>query len=387
MKSEINMSTDLPLTSAPPSHSTTPQEEGQLQRVNPPPAGEDGVPVTKGAAVEGKKPDAQAEIHLREEKVFAHLGERETQNEETWVLDTGATNHMSGSRAVFTELDTTVFGTVCFGDNSVARIEVKGAIVFSCENAEHRSFAGAYYIPRLTTNIVSIGQLDEAGYHINIKDGAMKVHEPGGQLMAKVMCGKNMLYLLHAKLVRLMCLVMWGAEEAWKWHARLGHVNLVALRKMAKEELVRRLPEVGQVDQLCEACLAGKQKRLPFPKKGEFWAWQILELVHGDLCGSIAPKTPNDSKYFLLLVDDQSRYIWVAMLSSKDYAAEAIKEIKTPAEGELGQKLGALCTDRGDEFTSHEFAKYCDRGKVFIVNRRRPTARNRMVSSSEGTTQ
>ena len=107
VKSEINMSTDLPLSSAPPSHSATPQEEGQAQRANPPPAGEEGVPVTKGATVEGKKLDAQAEIHLREEKVFAHLGERETQNEETWVLDTGATNHMTGSRTVFTELDTT----------------------------------------------------------------------------------------------------------------------------------------------------------------------------------------------------------------------------------------------------------------------------------------
>ena len=58
MKSEINMSTDLPLTSAPPSHSATPQEDGQLQRANPPPAREDGVPVTKGATVEGKKSDA-----------------------------------------------------------------------------------------------------------------------------------------------------------------------------------------------------------------------------------------------------------------------------------------------------------------------------------------
>ena len=132
--------------------------------------------------------------------------------------------------------------TMRFRDDSVARIEGKGAIVFSCKNGEHQSFAGVYYIPCLTTNIVSIGQLDEAEYHINLKDGAMKVHEPGGQLLAKVMRGKNTLYLLHAKLVRPMCLVMWGAEEAWKWHARLGHVNLVALRKMAKEELVRGLP-------------------------------------------------------------------------------------------------------------------------------------------------
>ena len=152
---------------------------------------------------------------------------------------------------------------------------------------------------------------------------------------------------------------MRGAEEAWKWHARLGHVNMPALRKMVKEELVRELPKVGQVDQLCEACLLGKQKRLPFPKKAEHRARRILELVHGDLCGPIAPETPNGSKYFLLLVDDRSRYMWVAMLPSKDRAGEAIKEIKAQAEGESGRKLGTLCTDRGGEFTSHEFAEYC----------------------------
>ena len=84
------------------------------------------------------------------------------------------------------------------------------------------------------------------------------------------MRGQNRLYILHAKVVRPVCLVARGAEEAWKWQARLGHVNMVALRKMAREDLVRRLPIVGQVDQLCETCLAGKQKQLPFPKQGEY---------------------------------------------------------------------------------------------------------------------
>ena len=51
--------------------------------------------------------------------------------------------------------------------------------------------------------------------------------------------------------------------------------------------------------------------------------------------------------------------MWVAMLSSKDCAAEASKEIKARVEGESGQKLGALRTDQGGKFTSHEFAKYC----------------------------
>ncbi|CAA7408159.1 unnamed protein product [Spirodela intermedia] len=359
VKSTTARSTAPPPTSTPPRFAATPQAEDRLRCASPPPPGAKRVPVNGGAAKEERKPGAQTQIHLREEKVFAHLEEEELRDEEAWVVDTGATNHMSGSRTAFTELDTKVLGTVRFGDDSVARIEGRGAIVFLCKNGEHRSFAGVYYIPRRTTNIVSVGQLDEAGYHIDIEKGAMKIHEPGGRLLTKVMRGENRLYILHAKLVRQVCLEARAVEEAWKWHARLGHVNMTALRKMAREDLVRGLPAVGPVDQLCEACLAGKQKRSPFPQQGEYRARRVLELVHSDLCGPIAPETPNGSKYFLLLVDDRSRYMWVAMLPSKDRAAVAIKEIKARAEGESGLKLGALRTDQGGEFTSHEFAEYC----------------------------
>jgi hypothetical protein len=81
---------------------------------------------------------------------------------------------MSGCRAVFMKIDTTVLGTVYFGDDSVARIEGHGTIMFVCKNGESRSFGGVYFIPRLTTNIVSIDQLDEIGYKIDIDTSMMK---------------------------------------------------------------------------------------------------------------------------------------------------------------------------------------------------------------------
>jgi hypothetical protein len=38
-----------------------------------------------------------------------------------------------------------------------------------------------------------------------------------------------------------------------------------ALRRMEHEELVHGLPTIKQVDQLCNTCLVGKQKRSSFP--------------------------------------------------------------------------------------------------------------------------
>lgn len=84
-----------------------------------------------------------------------------------------------------------------------------------------------------------------------------------------------------------------------------------------------------------------------------------LELIHGDLCGPVAPTTPSGNRFFFLLVDDLSRYMWVALLSSKDGAMAAFLNFQARVEAETGRKVGTLCTDRGGEFTARAFIKHC----------------------------
>jgi transposase InsO family protein len=85
-----------------------------------------------------------------------------------------------------------------------------------------------------------------------------------------------------------------------------------------------------------------------------------LDLVHGDICGLlITPVTPGGQRYFLLLVDDASRFMWVVLLPTKPATADAIKHVQAVAEKESGLKLQMLCADNGGEFTAVEFAAYC----------------------------
>jgi len=49
-------------------------------------------------------------------------------------------------------------------DSSIVKIEGRGTILFACKNGEHRTLTNTYFIPRLTTNIISVGQLDEVGF-------------------------------------------------------------------------------------------------------------------------------------------------------------------------------------------------------------------------------
>jgi hypothetical protein len=47
---------------------------------------------------------------------------------------------------------------------------------------------------------------------------------------------------------------------------------------------------------------------------------------HGDLYGPITMATPSGNTYFLLLVDDQSHFMWISTLVRKDQAAVAIRD-------------------------------------------------------------
>ena len=124
--------------------------------------------------------------------------------------------------------------------------------------------------------------------------------------------------------------------------------------------MVNSLPAIKGVNKLCDRCLIGKQRCTPFPSRTSYNADESLELVHGDICGPIKPATPGSKTFFLLLVDDKSRFMWLILLQEKSEVVEVIKRIQAQAEAECGKKMQVLPKDRGGEFTSTSFDKYCD---------------------------
>lgn len=125
------------------------------------------------------------------------------------------------------------------------------------------------------------------------------------------------------------------------------------------------LPQLKQVDQLCDGYLISKQRCSPFPQEAVYRAERPLQLVHGDICGPITPATLAGKRYFVLIVDDFTRYMWVALLKSKDDALCTFKKkIKATAEMETDLKIKALRIDRGGKFTSNEFSEFCENLEV-----------------------
>lgn len=89
------------------------------------------------------------------------------------------------------------------------------------------------------------------------------------------------------------------------------------------------MPLLDHVDQICDACALSHST-------------EVLQLLHGDICGPISPSMPSGNRYFLLLIDDYSRYMWIVLLPSKDATSAAIKCIQAAAEHRTGKLVRAL---------------------------------------------
>ena len=76
-----------------------------------------------------------------------------------------------------------------------------------------------YYIPQLRSSIISIGQLDERGSEVLIKDGVLRIRDWEQRLLVKVKRSRNRLYLLDLKVEQPICLAARRMEESWLWHA------------------------------------------------------------------------------------------------------------------------------------------------------------------------
>ena len=218
---------------------------------------------------------------------------------------------------------------------------------------------GVDFIPALRNSIMSLSQLDEGGSKVEINHGVLRIWDPRGRLLVKVNRGPSRLYILHLDAAQPVCLAARKDDTDWLWHERFGHLNFEALHQLGQHSMARGLPLIKHAEQVCDTCLVTKQRRRPFPQKAQYRAEDPLELVHADLCGPVTPATPGGRRYFLLMVDDSSRFMWVALLSTKDAAADAVKKIKAEAEKESGHALKVLRTDNGGEFTVAEFADYC----------------------------
>jgi transposase InsO family protein len=235
----------------------------------------------------------------------------------------------------------------------------RGNVLFCCSDGNQRVLADVYFIPKLRTNIISLGQLDENGCKSVIEGGYLCIFDQQRRLLVRVKRAANRLYVLNLNIAAPVCLLAKVDDPTWLWHTRLGHLHFRAVNTMSKRGMVRGMPHLDHIDEICDGCTIGKQHRLAFPSATKYRSERPLDLIHTDLCGPIKPATGGGNQYFLLVVDDHSRYMWLELLKTKDEAFVRFKKIQTYAEAKQHCRLRAFRSDRGGEFNSNEIKSWC----------------------------
>jgi len=112
----------------------------------------------------------------------------------------------------------------------------------------------------------------------------------------------------------------------------------------------------------------GNAKKVSF-NVGKHNSEEILSYVHADLWGSqnVTPSM-SGNKYFLSIIDDKSRKVWLYFLRSKDETFDKFCEWKELVENQTDKRVKCLRTDNGLEFCNIKFDSYC---KKYGIERHR----------------
>ncbi|XP_074343095.1 uncharacterized protein LOC141680905 [Apium graveolens] len=89
----------------------------------------------RGAFQRAVKEDKDVETAM----FLTYKGDEENKKN-VWYLDSGASNHMTGHKDLFTEIDETISGEVTFGDSSKIPVKGKGTITIVPNNDEKKVY-------------------------------------------------------------------------------------------------------------------------------------------------------------------------------------------------------------------------------------------------------
>ncbi|XP_019438981.1 PREDICTED: uncharacterized protein LOC109344685 [Lupinus angustifolius] len=93
------------------------------------------------------------------------------------LMATMKNNDESGKKDWFTILDESAKNKIKFADHSVVVVEGIGKVMIQRKDGNKAYISNVLYVPKMKINLLSLGQLLEKGYTVEMKDGMLKVFD------------------------------------------------------------------------------------------------------------------------------------------------------------------------------------------------------------------
>lgn len=285
--------------------------------------------------------------------------------DDSWIMDSGASAHVSYRRDFFFELDETKSGTVSLGNNQILTVNGKGTIKiqkFVDDCWTEGTINNVLYVPDLRKNLFSEGVITSTRNMTIVKEGKMAKVFLNGKAVASAIREQNNLYKMQFRTM-ICSLNTIKTNSLQQWHERLGHLNIKSIKEMCSKGLVNGV-ECKDFDTFfCATCAFGKQYKAPFKKKEHVKAG-LGERIYSDLCGPMSEPSVQGSKYFILFKDDFSGFRVGYFIKNKSDAFECFKLFASKIKNKFGTQIKYLHVDNGGEYCNLDFKQFLNKNGI-----------------------
>lgn len=167
--------------------------------------------------------------------LMAYIDEQDVKLD-AWYLNSGCSNHMSGNKYLFSDLNKDFREHVKFRDNSSISVMGKGNIQVHIDNINVYTIANVFSIPTLKNNLINIGQLQENRHTITIQSGCYRIRHPRKGLVTKVKMTQNCMFPLHTHKSFPSCFSTKVQDPTWLWYFYFGHLSLNGLKILQQKK-------------------------------------------------------------------------------------------------------------------------------------------------------
>ncbi|KAL0397063.1 UNVERIFIED_CONTAM: Retrovirus-related Pol polyprotein from transposon TNT 1-94 [Sesamum calycinum] len=224
-------------------------------------------------------------------------------DENCWIVDSGASNHVSGNIALFhSYIKSASPHYIHLPDGSKRLVQYTGTVKLT----SNITLENVLFVPQFSVNLLSVSQLcHQKRYQLLFTQNGcvLQDQDTKDSLVMGVLFRRLYIYKQDQRVPtefsnnsfhNVSCSASFHCSVS-VWHNRLGHASVEAIKHIQEvdcTELSSNTP--------CDTCHKAKQSRIPFPVSSSH-ATAIFDLVHMDLWGPYKANSISGCTYLLTL--------------------------------------------------------------------------------------
>lgn len=281
-------------------------------------------------------------------------------NESLWIVDSGATLHMSKSSELLSNFTPQFGHNVIISDGSTIPIQGYGTLtIFLKDERNHLTHTlildNVAVVPKLSVNLISVRALTSSNVSIKFTENSCYIIHPKMPILLATV--SNSLYIVKITNLKKERFTYNNTAMTCihEWHRKLGHRNIAQIKRLA--DTLNLKVEKCSCSSDCLGCLKGKLHALPFPQVADKPS-EPRDIITTDVCGPFRTSSIGGAKYFVTFTCANTGYTEVAAISSKSQCKIELINYINRCMTQFGRFPKIIRSDRGGEYMDDEVQNF-----------------------------